>query len=144
MGAQFYLFYDPSCPLCRRFKAWIEAGDRHGAIQALALDDPELPTRFPDLDLAQAQAQLTVRDQEGNLYRGLAALRQLSLCLPGLRHLDWIYLLPGVKGVAEGVYRLVNRYRKGWCLSCGERWLPSRKYSERKRRQRLVRRSRRA
>ena len=94
-GAQLYLFYDGECELCLRFKEWIEARDRGGTIAALALDGPELPERFPEVDLEMARAQLTVLDREGRIYEGLAALRQLALRLPGIRRLDWIYRLPG-------------------------------------------------
>ena len=130
--ARLCLFYDSECALCCRFKEWIENRDQEGAILVLALDDPELPGVFPELDLVAAREQLTVRDRQGRFYQGLAALRQLSLHLPGIRRLDWIYRLPGVQAVAAGLYRTVNRYRKGLCLSCGEKWMPSRKYSERK------------
>jgi len=132
---RLYFFYDSECELCCRFKEWIERRDREGAIRVLGLDDPELPELFPELDLEAAQEQLTVRDREGNFYRGLTALRQLSLHLPGIRRLDWIYRLPGVGTVATGLYRTVNRYRKRLCLSCGEKWMPSRKHSQRKKRQ---------
>ena len=132
--AQLFLFYDGRCELCRRFKEWIAARDQEGIIQALELDDPELAARFADVDLERAREQLTVRDREGNLFQGLAALRRLSRHLPGIRRLDWIYRLPGVKTVASGLYRTVNRYRTKLCLSCGEKWGPSRRHSERKRR----------
>ena len=130
--AQLYLFFDGECPLCCRFKEWIEGRDRTGTICALALDDPELEARFPEVDLDRARQQLTVRDRAGNLYEGLAALRQLALRLPGIRRLDWVYQLPGARAVAGGLYRTVNQYRKKLCLRCGEKWMPSRKYSERK------------
>lgn len=132
---QLFLFYDSKCELCRRFKEWLAARDREGIIQALELDDPELAARFPDVDFERAREQLTVRDREGNLFQGLAALRRLARHLPGIRRLDWIYRLPGMKIVAGGLYRTVNRYRTKLCLSCGEKWTSSRKYSERKRRQ---------
>lgn len=135
-GAQLYLFYDGECELCVRFKEWIGARDGEGMIETLALEDTELPERFPEVDLEMARAQLTVRDREGRIYQGLAALRQLALRLPGIRRLDWIYRLPGAQTVAGGLYRTVNRYRKQLCLSCGEKWKPSLKYSERKKRRR--------
>jgi predicted DCC family thiol-disulfide oxidoreductase YuxK len=120
-GARLYLFYDSQCRLCRRFKTWIESRDRAGRIQALALADPVLPARFPDLDLDRARQQLTVRDREGNCYQGLAALRQLAGQLPGIRHLDWIYRLPGVGAAAAALYRAADRHRRQGCPSCGER-----------------------
>ncbi len=131
---QLYLFYDSGCPLCCRFVEWIERWDRQGAIQALALDDPELPGRFPQLDLDQAHQALTVCDRLGNLSLGVEALRQLARLLPGIRRLKWAYRLPGVTPAIGHAYRVVHRYRKRLCLKCGEKWMPSRKFSQRKRR----------
>ena len=86
------------------------------------------------VDFEMAREQLTVCDRRGEVYEGMAALRVLARHFPGLGRLDWIYRLPGVQTVVGGVYRTVNRFRKRLCLSCGEQWMPSKKYSERKRR----------
>lgn len=128
------LFTDGSCPVCRRFRAWVEARDVEGRIEVLDLDEPALTERFPRLDLGLARQQLTVLSPAGEVYRGLAALRQIGQRLPGLRQVDWIYELPGIRTLAAGLYHAVNRYRKGPCLSCGERWMPSTKYSQRRKR----------
>jgi predicted DCC family thiol-disulfide oxidoreductase YuxK len=116
---RLYLFTDGSCPVCRRFRAWIEARDTEGRIEVLDLNEPGLAERFPRLDLGMARQQLTVLDAAGEVHRGLTALRCLGQCLPGLRQVDWIYELPGVRILAGGLYKAVNRYRKGLCLGCG-------------------------
>ncbi|MGY8823394.1 MAG: hypothetical protein ACKVJG_05560 [Candidatus Latescibacterota bacterium] len=77
---------------------------------------------------------MTACDRRGQIFEGMAALRQVAKHLPGLACLDWAYALPGIEGMASGVYRTVNRFRKRLCLSCGESWTSSKKYSERKRR----------
>lgn len=86
------------------------------------------------VDFDAAREQLTVCDKRGEVYEGVGALRVLGRHLPGLERLDWVYRLPGVTAVVGGVYRTVDRVRKRLCLSCGERWMPSEKYSQRKRR----------
>lgn len=116
---RLHLFTDGSCPVCRRFRAWVEARDTEGRIEVLNLDEPDLAERFPRLDLGMARQQLTVLDATGEVHRGLTALRRLGQCLPGLRQLDWIYELPGIRTLAAGLYHAVNRYRKGPCLGCG-------------------------
>ncbi|MFH1570815.1 MAG: DUF393 domain-containing protein [Gemmatimonadota bacterium] len=127
-----YLFYDRDCPLCRRFKSAIEAWDRGRHIEVVDLADPRTPARFPDLDLAAARAQLTVRDRLGAAVAGAEALRRLTQVLPGLRHLAWVYQLPGATPVVAAVYRAVNRHRRRLCLQCGETWMPSMKSSRRR------------
>ncbi len=126
------LFSDPACPLCRQFRKWIDHLDREGLIEIVALDDPRLPERFPQLDLERAKEFLTVCDRLGRMHEGVEAMRQLTRHLPGLRRLQWVYRLPGVTPTLRGVYRTAHRHRKKLCLSCGEKWMPSLKYSRRK------------
>ena len=133
VGECLYLFYDGRCPLCCRFKEWIERWDRQGAVGALALDDPAIPARFPGLDLAGANEALTVCDRLGRTFQGVEALRQLAQVLPGMRRLKWLSRLPGVTPALSRAYQTVHRRRRQLCLKCGEKWMPSRKYSRRKR-----------
>ena len=131
-GEGLYLFYDGRCPLCCRFKKWIERWDRQGVVGMLALDDPAIPARFPGLDLAVAHEALTVCDRLGRTFKGVEALQQLAQVLPGMRRLKWLSRLPGVTPALSRAYRTVHR-RRQLCLKCGEKWMPSRKYSRRKR-----------
>ncbi len=131
-GPALYLFYDGDCPLCCRFKEWIDRLDTQNAVCALSLSDAELPTRFPHIDLQEARQHLTACDGEGRVFHGVEALRQLTRVLPGLRRLTWVYRLPSVTPAAQRAYRAVNRNRKRLCLQCGEKWMPSLKYSRRK------------
>ena len=130
--ARLRLFSDPACPLCRQFRKWIGHLDREGLIEIVDLDDPRLPERFPQLDRERASEVLTVCDRLGHLREGIEAIRQLSRHLPALRRLQWLYRLPGVTPTLRGVYRTAQRHRKKLCLSCGEKWMPSLKYSRRK------------
>ncbi|HIG54773.1 MAG TPA: DUF393 domain-containing protein [Candidatus Latescibacteria bacterium] len=131
---KLYFFYDNTCELCVKFKGWVVERDVTGEIEVLPLDEEGVEQRFPMVDFARVREQLTVCDPQGKAYEGGEALRMLARNVPGLALLDWAYGLPGVQSVAGGVYRRVNRVRKRLCLSCGEQWMPSKKYSERKRR----------
>ena len=129
---RLYLFYDPNCPLCRRFRKWIHHLDRGETIEIVPLNSPDLAARFPQLNLKRANESLTVCDLLGRVREGVEAVRQLTSYLPGLRRLRWVYRLPGVTPTLRGVYRTAQRHRKRLCLSCGAKWMPSLKYSRRK------------
>ena len=101
-------------------------------------DDPRLPERFPQLDLERASEFLTVCDRLGRVREGVEAMRQLTRHVPALRRLQWVYRLPGVTPTLRGIYRTAQRHRKKLCLSCGEKWMPSLKYSRRKKNSRAV------
>ena len=129
---RLHLFADPNCPLCRQFRKWIVHLDREGLVEIVELDDPRLPERFPQLDLERASEFLTVCDRLGRVREGVEAMRQLTRHVPALRRLQWVYRLPGVTPTLRGIYRTAQRHRKKLCLSCGEKWMPSLKYSRRK------------
>lgn len=131
-GPRLYLFHDRQCPLCRRFAAALGKWNREGAIEVVDVDGQDTAARFPDMDLKAARAELTVRDRLGNTARGVEALRRLSRLLPGLRRLAWIYRLPGVTPAVGAAYRTVHRHRRRLCLNCGEKWMPSLKFSRRR------------
>ena len=111
---------DGTCPVCRRFGAWVAARDRRQWVQVVDLGVPGLAARFAGIDLGLAAKELTVIDATGLVCRGVAALRRLGTCLPGLRHLDWAYRLPGVEALVGGAYGVVNRARRGACAGCGD------------------------
>jgi predicted DCC family thiol-disulfide oxidoreductase YuxK len=124
-SARLTLFYDDTCPLCRRFKAAIEAWDSDCLIEVVDIAQAATQRRFRHLDLNAATQQLTVCDRLGNLHHGVECLRRLTQLLPGLRRLTWAYQLPGVTPVIGKLYRTVHRRRKKLCLKCGEKSLPS-------------------
>ena len=132
--AHLYYLYDDTCELCVRFKEWVEDRDMGGVVAAVPLTEEGLQERFPMVDFKRAAKELTACDRRGEVYVGAAALRVLGRHLPGLERLDWIYQLPGVQVVFDRVYRTVDRVRKRLCLSCGDAWMPSKKYGQRRRR----------
>ncbi len=129
---QLYLFYDGSCPLCRRFADVVERWDVDGSIGVIDLADAGIEERFPQIDLESAVQELTVSEPGGSVFQGSQALQRLTRLLPGIRSLSWAYRLPGVVPAVGRVYGAVNRRRKRLCLNCGEKWMPSMKYSRRK------------
>ncbi len=121
---QLYLFYDPNCALCMRFKDWIIGQDDARQISLVELREG-IEERFPHVDFVRAADQLTACDRQGYVYEGMAALRQVVRYLPSVARLRWIYDLPGVAQMATGVYRTVHRVRKRLCLRCGGSWMLS-------------------
>jgi len=120
------LFFDDDCELCRRLAWVVRHWDRGRKVEVVPLSRPDLSAVFPALDVGRARRQLTAVDGQGRVYEGLAAVRQVAQRLPAVRRLGWIYQVPGVGRVADGLYRTTNHYRRRLCLRCGEHWTPSR------------------
>lgn len=124
---RLYLFYDPACPLCRRFKSLVGSWDRHGRIKAVGLDPENLARHFPDFDIQAAQRQLTVCDAAGVCRRGEEALKRLAEELPGLSRLGWVWRLPGTGTALRRAYRAADN-RRAECRQCSGGWRPGRRH----------------
>jgi predicted DCC family thiol-disulfide oxidoreductase YuxK len=129
---QLYLFYDGGCALCCRFADVVERWDVDGSIGVIDLAEAGIADQFPEIDLEAAVLELTVSEPGGQVFQGSLALQRLTRLLPGIRSLTWAYRLPGVVPALGRLYGAVNRRRKRLCLHCGEKWMPSMKYSRRK------------
>jgi predicted DCC family thiol-disulfide oxidoreductase YuxK len=103
------VFYDGSCPLCRR-----EIGlyGRADGAEAIAWCDVSTGAGLPkDLTAAQAMARFHVRGKGGELVSGARAFIALWLSLPRWRWLGRLASVPPIPLVLEGVYRLFLRLR---------------------------------
>ena len=85
------VYYDGSCPLCRREMSFYRK--RRGA-EAVAWVDVSRPCNLPaDLSRAGAMARFHVRDANGRLVDGGEAFAELWKQLPGLRWVGLFFAL---------------------------------------------------
>jgi predicted DCC family thiol-disulfide oxidoreductase YuxK len=104
MSEETRVLYNHTCPVCR---VEIDAYRRRAAAQGL-------PIRFDTLDRAedwgltsdQAARELHVW-HEGKVLSGLAAFRALWAAMPGWRWLARVTGWPGVRSLADLLYRRV-------------------------------------
>jgi predicted DCC family thiol-disulfide oxidoreductase YuxK len=103
------VFYDGSCPLCRR-----EIGlyGRSAGADAIAWCDVSGGASLPDgLTAEQAMARFHVRGTAGELASGAKAFIVLWLSLPRWRWLGRLASVPPMPLVLEAIYRLFLRVR---------------------------------
>lgn len=114
--ADITVYYDASCPLCRREIALYR--DRADA----AFVDVSNPHNVPaDLTAEAAMARFHVREGP-KLLSGAAAFASLWRVTRGFRTLGRIAALPGVRHLLEGAYRAFLLVRPGvQRLAGGER-----------------------
>ncbi len=103
------LIFDGDCGFCRHQMHWIQHRDTSGLILPV-------PFQVADLDrygvsLAAAEEAMHLVSPSGTVWRGAAAAREVLRLLPRVRHLVWIFYVPGVMFVAERVYRWVAKRR---------------------------------
>lgn len=98
------IYFDGSCPLCRREIAWYRR--LPGAERLQWLDVSAGAPLGDDLSCAQAMRRFHVRDAQGRLFAGGAAFARLWRALPGWRVAGRLLGWPPMSWLLEIAYRL--------------------------------------
>lgn len=104
------VFYDNSCPLCRR-----EVGLYRLLPSTTPIDWQDVSGAAPEGLHGVAQVQLMqrfhVRTASGQMLSGAQAFAHVWAQLPGWRYLALLFRIPGVPLLMEGFYRLFLKVR---------------------------------
>jgi len=103
-GPELTIYFDGSCPLCRREIALY----RHShAAQKLQWVDVSAGLSLGEgLSCEAAMRRFHVRDASGRLFSGGAAFSRLWRALPGWRVLGWAFKWPPFSWFLECMYRI--------------------------------------
>ncbi|MDH3579155.1 MAG: DUF393 domain-containing protein [Hyphomicrobiales bacterium] len=105
------VFYDGSCPLCRREVAFYRRRVGARAIEWLDVSETAPDEVAPGLTRAAALARFHVRRRDGTLVSGGDAFRALWRALPLFRPAALLLSLPGLRGLLNRAYNIFLRYR---------------------------------
>ncbi|MDA7950003.1 MAG: DUF393 domain-containing protein [Pirellulaceae bacterium] len=105
------VLYDEKCALCRFKIALLSWLDWFGCARLVPLSDPLAAKLAPNLTRQDLLAEIHCVSAEGDIYRGVYALRFLGMRIPLYVPLALFLWLPGVIGLASLVYRFVSRHR---------------------------------
>lgn len=98
------IYFDGSCPLCRREVALYQGLPSKQSLQWV---DVSAPTALPcGLTCELAMRRFHVRHADGQLYSGAQAFSVLWRCFAGWRVLGWVTAVPPLSWLAEAAYRL--------------------------------------
>jgi len=112
--AELTILYDGACGLCRASIARLRRLDPRGLVETLDLHDVSVPTRFPQVNPAEAMRLMQGVDTQGRVYSGVDAWARAGQALPGWKLIAWALLVPGVHFIAQSVYAWVARNRYRW------------------------------
>ena len=102
-GLQVY--FDGSCPLCRREIAFYERLDKQQNMEWINISQ-STENRLPqNVSQAQAMSRFHVSDEQGRIYSGGRAFAELWVRLPAFRILGKISRLRPVAWMLEQSYR---------------------------------------
>ncbi|MDT8442285.1 MAG: DUF393 domain-containing protein [Desulfuromonadales bacterium] len=108
------VFYDGACPLCAREIAHYLRQDRHQRLQAVDISAADFDPKPYGIELSAFMAELHAIDQDGTVYRGVAAFRAIWLAFPdkaAYRVMSGLFALPLLEPLAQRAYRLFARLR---------------------------------
>ena len=103
---QLTVFYDGDCPLCRREISFYRKRQGADAVCWVDVSRSCEPEVAPGLAKASALTRFHVRDNDGRLVSGGAALAALWEALPGFHTLGRLFRLRPLGWMLERVYRM--------------------------------------
>jgi predicted DCC family thiol-disulfide oxidoreductase YuxK len=112
--------------MCTRLSHALVAWDRHHDVEIVASQTPGVTARFPWIPAQAYNESIQLIGPSGETTQGAAAIERLLGILPRGRWIAWVFRVPGVRGLAERVYRWVarNRYHLGCNEHCQSRSAP--------------------
>ena len=106
-----HVLYDAKCAMCRSCKHWLEAQPSFVRLDFIALQNPEVPARFPGIEALRPDERMVVISDTGDIWQGVDAW---ILCLWALReYREWSQRLahPLLKPFARRTCELLSKKR---------------------------------
>ena len=105
--------YDGHCRLCLNGAALMRRLARPGSVELVDFQAPGALAAFPQVDYATCMAAAQLVSGDTRAWSGLEAVVRALATRPLLRAVTWLYFVPGVRTLADVLYRWVaaNRYR---------------------------------
>lgn len=118
LGRAYTLVYDGQCKICNPLADVVRKWDSRHLIEVVPSQAAGLLARFPWIPREAYGRAIQLVGPGGATYQGAAAVEHLLAVLPRGKLIAWIFHIPGVRVLADRIYRWVarNRYRMG----CGE------------------------
>jgi ubiquinone biosynthesis monooxygenase Coq7 len=104
-GPELTVYYDGSCPLCRREIGFFKRRSGKGAIEWLDVSDGNGAMVSADLTRTDALARFHVRLRDGRLVSGARGFAELWSQIPGFRALGGMARMRFAQPLLEGIYR---------------------------------------
>ncbi|MDF2925109.1 MAG: hypothetical protein K0R57_4023 [Paenibacillaceae bacterium] len=105
------LLYDAQCNLCLATVAKLRTLRTNAELAMVPLQTAS-PDMLPaNVSMEELLKELHVVEEDGTVYRGAEAIVRIVRTIPALSWLAPLYGLPGLRRLAQVLYRLVARHR---------------------------------
>ncbi len=109
---KLYILYDAECAVCRRCLGWLERQPAFVALAFIALQSPEIGSRFPGIGNLHPEKELIVISDAGDVWQGASAW---VMCLWALReYREWSQRLahPALLPLARRACAIISENRR--------------------------------
>lgn len=111
MKENLVVLYDGQCNLCVNTVNVLRKLGTTANLEYIDLQQADVSAIVPNVDQSQLLAQLHVVEAEGQLFRGADAIVRIMRTIPQLRWISFIYRIPGLKPLADVLYRIIAKHR---------------------------------
>lgn len=115
------VLYDPACRLCAFVRDWLVRQRQLVRLEMVPVGSPEARRRFPELDHAATEREITVVGDAGQLYRGDSAWLVCLWALADHRPLAHTLASPTGRKLARAAVLTASKYRE----KSAARWGPT-------------------
>jgi predicted DCC family thiol-disulfide oxidoreductase YuxK len=105
------VLYDGGCGFCTRQARLAARVAGAGRTRLVSTATPGVREQY-GLTADGVGRQLYVRDGRGRLWGGAGAVARLVRAVPVVGVVGWLYLVPGLRQVADSLYRWVSAHRQ--------------------------------
>jgi predicted DCC family thiol-disulfide oxidoreductase YuxK len=105
------IFYDARCGLCSNVRKWLSAQPAYVGLEFLPYDSPAAKERCPEISRLQADREIVVMADTGDVWQGAGAW---VMCLWALRdYREWSarFSGPTMQAVARKIVHLISANR---------------------------------
>ena len=106
------VLFDGHCVFCRRSKDQLDRVLRDDAVEYTSFRDDGALERFPGVTEDQCDLALQLITSDGRGFQGAEAAARALVRRPWF-FFAWLYYVPGIKQIADFVYRFIARRRFG-------------------------------
>lgn len=112
--ATYHIFYDGTCVLCLRSKAWLERRHITGKFVFVDSRDPSEMAKWPAVTMDEAEGRMVVLGPAGQKQGGYDGILLLMSAMHGWRWARPLLAAPGIRSLGRCVYRYIARNRYRW------------------------------
>jgi predicted DCC family thiol-disulfide oxidoreductase YuxK len=114
--------YDGHCRICTAGAERLARWGAPGKVELRSFQEPGVLDAFPGITFDECMKRIVVVSPAGRIFAGAEGIARVVMTIRFIGVLAYAYYLPGIKQLAELVYRTVanNRYRLGGKTPCAD------------------------